>query len=181
MALHEVDLSKDEKAAKLFKYYRSQVRGLYTPTDPSRLMLSQTDADSGKYSPAFIFVPCLPSQGITECASRDEMDEYLNRVRLIVNVVENFIELDQIKPMEETLQEVVKPGTILKIDLANRGYYACIFEETRVEFSDNPLDPIGFTESGEIKYLNVQSCSKQEMGFFSNFMIVLDISNKVNI
>ena len=70
--------------------------------------------------------------------------------------VENFIELDQIKPIEETLQEVIRPSLVLEIDLASPGYFACSFEETRVEFSDNPLDPIGFTDSGYINYLNVQ-------------------------
>lgn len=118
-----------------------------------------------------MFIPCQQSQGITECASREEMDEYLSKVRLIFYAVENFIELDQIKPITETLQEVIRPSLVVKLDLANPGYYACHLEETRVEFSDNPLDPIGFTESGEINYLNVQTCEKQELALFSYFVI----------
>lgn len=91
--IDEVDLSTDEKAAKLFTFYGPQIRGLYTPSDASRLMLSQTGAEQ-TYQPAFMFIPCQPSQGIIECASRDEIDDYLKKVRLYVGFVENFIELD---------------------------------------------------------------------------------------
>ena len=47
LAFHEVDLATDEKAAKLFTFYGPSMRGLYTATDSSRLMLSQTNADKG--------------------------------------------------------------------------------------------------------------------------------------
>ena len=55
--IDEVDLSTDEKAAKLFTFYGPQIRGLYTPSDASRLMLSQTGAEQ-TYQPAFMFIPC---------------------------------------------------------------------------------------------------------------------------
>ena len=86
------------------------------------------------------------------------MKAYLSKVRLFVYFVENYIELDEIKPIEETLQEVVRASLVVKIDLDDPGYFVCGFEETRVEFSDNPYDPIGFSDSAEINYLNIQSC-----------------------
>ena len=40
LAFHEVELSTDERAAKLFTFYGQQIKGIYTPTDVSRLLIS---------------------------------------------------------------------------------------------------------------------------------------------
>ena len=86
------------------------------------------------------------------------MNEYRSKMRLVLYVVENFIDFDDIKPIEETLQQIQRASIVTKIDFKNPSYYSCTLEETRVELQDNPLDPIGFAEAAKINYFNMDIC-----------------------
>ena len=47
-----------------------------------------------------MFIPCGSSTNVSvECASNDEIEEHLQGIRLILYVVENFVELDEVNPI----------------------------------------------------------------------------------
>ena len=96
-------------------------------------------------------------------------------------LTENFVELDEIKPVGETLQQIFHPSMILKIDPHKPKHYACTFDETRLEFQDNPLDPIGLFEPTKIKFFNYNDCTEQDINLDMDFAIFIRLSNKVQI
>ena len=58
----------------------------------------------------------------------------MEKTRLIVFTNENYVKLDEIKSVEESLQKTIFNNLIVKIDIKKPQFFVCAFDETRVEF-----------------------------------------------
>ena len=52
----------------------------------------------------------------TDCASTVEIEQFLEDYSLVFMQVENYIELDQINPMDQTLKQIPQQSIIARID-----------------------------------------------------------------
>ena len=103
---------------KLAKIYGSseKLKGLYLISDPSMLELSGTTNDRDRSSINLQFMLCRKSED-PGCATEDEIRAYLSDKLLTLWALSNFINMEEVLPVDDTLQQWPNLLSYEKIDL----------------------------------------------------------------
>ena len=101
--------------------------------------------------PILQFLPCKESDF---CASNTEIEAFLAENSFGLYVLENFIDLDEVKSLEESPELLLNNLLILDIKLDEVQTIDLTLKETRVELQDDILNLLGLAEPTELKYLN---------------------------
>lgn len=134
VGISEVDFETDKEEATLFSVFTTSSKGIFTATDTSELQISGIGTDFGQYLPILSFIPCGQVVQNSDCAPKEEIEDFMDNMRIILFFTENYIKLDEINPIEESLQKNLQPNMIVQVDIKKPQYFICAFDETSVEF-----------------------------------------------
>ena len=172
-------MQNDPEDAKILgSVYESRVRGFYTANDFSDLYMS-SNYKGDAMIPTLQFLPC---REVVFCATQSEIETFLAQNTFFLFNVDNFINLDEVKPPEKSLEQVVNELLILNIKLDKVYSLDLTLEETRVELQDDILNPQGLIEPTEIKYLNFNKYFYEYQSKYNpGFTIQLRLDNTIQI
>ena len=116
--LDEIQKTKNEGALKLMSSYGrpDQLEGLYTVHDPSKIELLGAFSTPNKYFMTLQFEPCWQSED-PNCASEDDVRAYLSDNLLGIYGAKNFINMRDVLPEQESIQQMPSSLIRYKVDL----------------------------------------------------------------
>ena len=156
MVVEEIDMTKESAGSKLLSYYPESTQGLYTVADFNEVHVENTLDDNDKTFITIVFTPCnkLAMTGLS-CADEQEMDDFYNDHLFMMVIAQNYIDMDQVKPAEESLQQVHDYKLVHNFSTQGRTPMRMMaLNEFQSELFDDRFDLFGFSESIRIDYMN---------------------------
>ena len=102
------------------------------------------------------FVPCS-KQAVTglECASEEEMARFYEDHVLTMIIANNYIEMDEVKPAEESLEQVHEFKFLHNFEEDGTGLVRYLaLNEFRTDLYDDRYDLLGFSKPKQVDYMN---------------------------
>ena len=155
--------------------------GFYEPIDAQLLELKGSFFGSFAQSSSVVikFVPCQVEDS-TDCASKDDLNAFMKSHVFQMIGTTNFIEMDQVLSIEETLQKQSDLLIWTKIDLEQPQLIKYLeLEEFRTELYDDSINFMGLSDPKTLDYLNFDKSSSQITVTAPQFTVWINLSSKV--
>lgn len=156
--------------------------GLYTVANFSDIHVMNTKDDTEGILVSISFVPCS-MQPVTnlKCASEEEMNLFYDNHALGMIVASNYIDMDEVKPADESLEKVHEFKFLHNFKTHKKGPVRYMsLNEIRTDLFDDRFDLLGFSEPKQVDYMNFdENILLVEEEFVGVLKIVINQSKKV--
>ena len=101
----------------------------------------------------FAFTACRKELD-DSCVEPSELEAFMTAHQFFVHKVENFINFEDVKPFEETLEQSLDYLLIKKVDITKHKVYKVKLVQSRNSFSDSRFNFMDLAEPKQLDYLN---------------------------
>ena len=127
-------------------------KGIYKPADLNKVSLKgNNDISPEKLFVIINFIPCTGS----DCASHEEQKTFLANHNFVLTSRANYIDLEEVEPVENTLKSTIKFNLGKSIKLDEQSVIHLTMNEYRTELSDSMFNFMDLLEPQTVNYLNI--------------------------
>ena len=152
VGIREMDKEAFQEDAELLALFPLGMEGIYSAKDSSKLVVDQ-NIGHNIVNPSLQFRLCK-STGTISCASNDEVKEFFDSHTLVFAAVDNFVNFDEVKPIDQSLERVLAPYLSVKIKPEEPQYLRIQMQESRIQLHDSKYDALELFQPEEIKFFN---------------------------